>query len=36
MEGESQDQGNLDKYLEEWLSPRGSQYVYGFFCEEEK
>ena len=36
MEGEFQDQGQLDQYLEEWLSPRGSQYVHGFFSEEEK
>ena len=36
MEGEFQDQGQLDKYLEEWLSPRGSQYVHGFFSGEEK
>ena len=36
MEGESQDQGKLDKYLEEWLYPRGSQYVHGFFSEEDK
>ena len=35
MEGEFQDQGQLDKDLEEWLSPRGSQYVCGFFSEEE-
>ena len=25
----------LDQYLEEWLSPRGIQYVHGFFSEEE-
>ena len=36
MEGEFQDQGQLDQYLEEWLSPRGSQSVQGFFSEEEK
>ena len=36
MEGEFQDQGQLDQDLEEWLSPRGSQYVHGFFYEEEK
>ena len=36
MEGEFQDQGQLDQYLEEWLSPRGSQSVHGFFSEEEK
>ena len=36
MECEFQDQGQLDQYLEEWLSPRGSQSVHGFFSEEEK
>ena len=36
MEGEFQDQGQLDKDLEEWLSPRGSRSVHGFFSEEEK
>ena len=36
MEGEFQDQGQLDQELEEWLSPRGSQSVHGFFCEEKK
>ena len=36
MKGEFQDQGQLDQELEEWLSPRGSQYVHGFFSEEEK
>ena len=36
MEGEFQDQCQLDQYLEELLSPRGSQYVHGFFSEEEK
>ena len=36
MEGEIQDQGQLDQELEEWLSPRGSQSVHGFFSEEEK
>ena len=36
MEGEFQDQGQLDQYLEEQLSPRGSQSVHGFFPEEEK
>ena len=35
MEGEFQDQGQLDKDLEEWLYPRGSQSVHGFFSEEE-
>ena len=36
MEGEFQDQGQLDQDLEEWLSPRGSQSVQGFFPEEDK
>ena len=36
MGGEFQDQGALDQDLEEWLSPRGSQSVHGFFSEEEK
>ena len=36
MEGEFQYQGKLDQDLEESLSPRGSQYVHGFFSEEEK
>ena len=36
MEGELQDQGQLDQELEEWLSPKGSQSVHGFFSEEEK
>ena len=36
MEGELQYQGNLEKYLEEWLSPRGSQSVHCFFSEEDK
>ena len=36
MEGDFQDQGQLDHDLEEWLSPRGSQSVHGFFSEEEK
>ena len=36
MEGEFQDQGQLDQDLEEWLSPRGSQSVHGFFSAEEK
>ena len=36
MEGEFQYQGNIDQYLEQWLSPRGSQYIHGFFYEEEK
>ena len=35
MKGEFQDQGQLDKYLEEWLSLRGSESVHGFFSEEE-
>ena len=36
MESEFQDQGQLDQELEEWLSPRGSQSVHGFFSEEDK
>ena len=36
MEGEFQDQGQFDQDLEEWLSPRGSQYFHGFFSEEDK
>ena len=36
MEGEFQDQGQLDQDLEQWLSPRGSQSVHDFFSEEEK
>ena len=36
MEGGFQYQGQLDQDLEEWLSPRGSQSVHGFFSEEEK
>ena len=36
MEGEFQDQGQLDQDLEEKLSPRGSQSVHGFFSEDEK
>ena len=36
MEGKFQDHGQLDQYLEQWLSPRGGQYVHGFFSEEEK
>ena len=36
MEGEFQDQGQLDQDLEECFSPRGSQSVHGFFSEEEK
>ena len=36
MEGEFQDQGYIDQDLEEWLSPRGSKSVHGFFSEEEK
>ena len=35
MEGEFQDQKQLDQDLEDWLSPRGSQYVHGFFSEYE-
>ena len=36
MEGEFQDQGHLDKYLEEWLSPIDSQHDQSLFSEEEK
>ena len=36
MEGEFQDQGQLNQDLEEWLFPRGRQSVHGFFSEEEK
>ena len=36
MEGEFQDQGQIDQDLEKWLSPRGSLSVHGFFSEEEK
>ena len=36
MEGEFQDQGQLDQELEEWLSPRGSKSVQSFFSEEGK
>ena len=36
MEGEFQYQGQIDQYLEEWLSPRGSKSIHGFFYEEEK
>ena len=36
MEGEFQDQGQLDQDLEEWLYPRGSQSIHSFFSEEEK
>ena len=36
MDGAFQYQGQLDQELEEWLSPRGSQSVHGFFSEEEK
>ena len=36
MEGEFQNKGQLDQYLEEWFYPIGSQSVHGFFSEEEK
>ena len=36
MEGEFKDHGYLDQYFEEWLYPRGSQSINGFFSEEEK
>ena len=35
MEGEFQDPGHIDQYLEEWLSPRGSQLDCGLFSEED-
>ena len=35
MEVEFQYQGQLHQDLEEWLYPRGSQSVQGFFYEEE-
>ena len=36
MDGEFQDQGQIDQDLEEWFSPRGSQSVHGFFSEKDK
>ena len=36
MVGKFQYQGQLDKDLEEWLSPRWSQLDSGFFSEEDK
>ena len=36
MEGEFQYQGQIDKYLEEWLSPRGGQSICSFFSEKER
>ena len=36
MISEFQDQEQLDQELEEWLSPRGSQSVHGFFSKEDK
>ena len=36
MEGEFQDQGQIDQDLEEWLSPIGSKSVHGLFSEEQK
>ena len=35
MKGEFQDQGQLDKYLEEWLYQIRSQTDHGFFSEED-
>ena len=35
MEGEFQDQWQIDQDLEEWLSPRGSLSIHCFFSEEE-
>ena len=36
MEDKFQDQGHIDKYLEEWLSPRRIKTNRGLFYEEEK
>ena len=36
MEGEFQNQGQLDQDLEEWLSQKGSQSVHGLLSEEDK
>ena len=36
MEGEFQDQGQLDQDLEEWFSPRGGQSVHSLFSEDDK
>ena len=36
IQGELQDQGQIDQDLEDWLSPIGSQTDHGFFSEEEK
>ena len=36
MEGELQDQDQIDQDLEDWLSPISIQYVRGFFYDEEK
>ena len=36
MEGEFQDQGQLDQYLDGWLSQRGNQYNCGFFSDKDK
>ena len=36
MVGEFQDQGHFNQDLEDWLSPRGSQYFYSFFSMEDK
>ena len=36
MESEFQDKGHLDQDLEYWLDPRQSQFVQGFFSEEDK
>ena len=35
MEGELQDHGHIYQDLEEWLYPRGSKSVHGFFSEED-
>ena len=36
MEDDIQYQGQLYQDLEDWLSPRGSQYVCGFFSEDKR
>ena len=36
MEGGFQYQGQLDQYLEEWLSPIESKSFHGLFCEYDK
>ena len=36
MEGEFQNQGQLDQDLDEWLSPSGSKSVHGDYSEDER